>query len=289
MSDDIGILCDELCQRAKTASRALAVASGSAKNRWLLNAAAALELSTADLIAANARDLDRATEFGLTDAQVERLKLTSARIAAAANGLREVAALPDPVGQILGGGFRPNGLEIRKVGVPIGVLFFLYESRPNVTVDAAGLAIKSGNAIILRGGKEAQHSNTALHRILKESLMRCGLPADGVQLVNVVDRVVVGELLKRNDCIDLVIPRGGASLIRRVTEEATMPVLKHYQGNCHVYIDESADLDMAEQIVINAKCQRPGVCNAMESLLVHRCVAEVFLPRVGASLRARGV
>ena len=169
------------------------------------------------------------------------LKAHAAVNQAAADGLRQIATLPDPIGRILDGSTRPNGLEIRKVGVPIGVLFFLYESRPIVTVDAAGLAVKSGNAIILRGGKEAQHSNAALHRVLKESLVNCGLPADGVQLVSVADRAVVGELLKRNDLIDLVIPRGGESLIRRVAAEATMPVLKHYLGNCHA-VDESADL-----------------------------------------------
>lgn len=289
MSDDFRSLCADLGQRAKLASRELAIASGVAKNRWLLDTAAALEAATPAILAANERDLVRAPEFGLSDAQVDRLTLTVARVVAAAAALREVAALPDPVGRVLEGSTRPNGLEIRKVGVPIGVLLFLYESRPIVTVDAAALAVKSGNAIILRGGKEAQHSNAALHRVLQDALINCGLPADGVQLVTVADRAVVGELLKRNDFIDLVIPRGGESLIRRVTVEATMPVLKHYLGNCHVYVDESADLEMAERIVINSKCQRPGVCNAMESLLVHGSVAGSFLPRIGAALRSRGV
>jgi glutamate-5-semialdehyde dehydrogenase len=288
-SDEIRSLCGDLARRAKTASRTLAVASGAAKNRWLLDAAAALEAAPGSVISANERDLARASEFGLTDAQIDRLRLTPARIAAAAAGLREIAALPDPVGRVIEGSTRPNGLEVRKVGVPIGVLFFLYESRPNVTVDAAGLAVKSGNAIILRGGKEAQHSNAALHRVLQDALARCGLPADGVQLVNVADRTVVGELLKRNDLIDLVIPRGGESLIRRVTAEATMPVLKHYRGNCHVYVDELADLEIAERVIVNSKCQRPGVCNAMESLLVHRTVAPTLLPALGAALRAQGV
>jgi glutamate-5-semialdehyde dehydrogenase len=184
---------------------------------------------------------------------------------------------------------RPNGLEVHKVAVPLGVIFFIYESRPNVTVDAAALCIKSGNAIILRGGKEALHSNGALNRILQDCLAGCDLPPDAVQLVNTPDRAAVGHLLRLNQFIDLAIPRGGESLIRRVAAEATMPVLKHYQGNCHVYVDAAADLEMAERIIINAKCQRPGVCNAAEGLLVHAAVAGAFLPRVAAALRQRGV
>jgi glutamate-5-semialdehyde dehydrogenase len=176
-----------------------------------------------------------------------------------------------------------------KVGVPLGVIFFLYESRPNVTADAAALCVKSGNAVILRGGKEAAHSNAAFHRLLAGELTAHDLPADAVQLVPIPDRAAVGHLLKMDDAIDLVIPRGGESLIRRVVAEATMPVLKHYRGNCHVYIDRAADLAMAERIVVNAKCQRPGVCNAAESLLVHNEIAATFLPRVAAALRGRGV
>ena len=198
--------------------------------------------------------------------------------------MREVAALPDPVGRVLDSSVRPNGLEVHKVGVPLGVIFFIYESRPNVTVDAAGLCVKSGNAIILRGGKEALHSNTALHAVLQDCLRAADLPQDAVQLVTTPDRAAVGHLLQLNRYIDLAIPRGGESLIRRVAAEATMPVLKHYQGNCHVYVDRAADLDMAERILVNAKCQRPGVCNAAESLLVHRDVAATFLPRAAAAL-----
>jgi glutamate-5-semialdehyde dehydrogenase len=178
---------------------------------------------------------------------------------------------------------------VSKVAVPLGVIFFIYESRPNVTVDAAGLCVKSGNAIILRGGKEALHSNTALHRVLQDCLTACELPPDAVQLVGTADRSAVGHLLRLNQFIDLVIPRGGESLIRRVAAEARMPVLKHYQGNCHVYVDRAANLDMAERLLLNAKCQRPGVCNAAESLLVHRDVAAAFLPRAAAALRQRGV
>jgi glutamate-5-semialdehyde dehydrogenase len=176
-----------------------------------------------------------------------------------------------------------------KVGVPLGVIFFIYESRPNVTVDAAGLCVKSGNAIILRGGKEALHSNTAIHRIAQDALVECDLPRDAIQLVSTADRAAVGHLLKLKEYIDLAIPRGGESLIRRVAEEAAMPVLKHYQGNCHVYVDRAADLDMAERIILNAKCQRPGVCNAAESLLVHQDVAKAFLPRAAKALQERGV
>jgi glutamate-5-semialdehyde dehydrogenase len=204
-------------------------------------------------------------------------------------GLREVAALPDPVGQVRGGSVRPNGLEVLKIGVPLGVILFIYESRPNVTVDAAALCVKSGNAILLRGGREAQHSNAVLHRILQDSLTACDLPPAAAQVVATPDRAAVGHLLRMAEYIDLVIPRGGESLIQRVAEEARMPVLKHYQGNCHVYVEKSADPDMAERIVLNAKCQRPGVCNAAESLLIDSAVAETLLPRLATSLHNQGV
>ena len=200
-----------------------------------------------------------------------------------------MAALPDPVGRVIDSSARPNGLEVLKVRVPLGVIFFIYESRPNVTVDAAGLAVKSGNAIILRGGSEARHSNAILHEILRDGLQEAGLPEDAVQLVATPDRSAVGHLLRMNSAIDLVIPRGGEGLIRRVAEEARMPVLKHYKGNCHVYVDRAADLAMAERILVNAKCQRPGVCNAAESLIVHREVAPAFFARVGPALAKRGV
>jgi len=286
---DLQAYCDDLACRARSASRALATVLGERKNAWLGRAATALEARAPEILEANGRDVAAAETFELTPAQVDRLRLTPARISAAATGMREVAALPDPVGRVLDSSVRPNGLLVQKVGVPLGVIFFIYESRPNVTVDAAALCVKSGNAVILRGGKEALHSNTALYRILQENLAAAGLPAGAVQLVTTPDRAAVGHLLKQNRCIDLVIPRGGESLIRRVVQEATMPVLKHYQGNCHVYVDAAADLDMAERIVINAKCQRPGVCNAAESLLVHRAVAAAFLPRIGAALGAGGV
>jgi glutamate-5-semialdehyde dehydrogenase len=222
-------------------------------------------------------------------ANIDRLRLTPDRIRAAASGLREIAALTDPVGRVLDSRVRPNGLRIEKISVPLGVILFIYESRPNVTIDAAGLCVKSGNAIILRGGKEALASNASLQAILHDSLNACGLPSDAVQLVNTPEREVVGHLLKLDQYIDLAIPRGGESLIRRVADEATMPVLKHYMGNCHVYVDRAADLAMAERIIVNAKCQRPGVCNAAESLLVHADVAPNFLPKAAAALLEKGV
>jgi glutamate-5-semialdehyde dehydrogenase len=279
--------CNQLADGAATAAAALATVPGHRKNAWLETAALALENRTAEILEANAKDLSAAT--GLSSASLDRLRLTPDRIRQAARGLREIALLPDPVGRVLDSSIRPNGLQVLKVGVPLGVLFFIYESRPNVTVDAAGLAVKSGNAIILRGGKEALHSNRALHEILGDCLSQTGLPADAVQLVTTPDRAALSHLLRLSEKIDLVIPRGGESLIRRVEEEARMPVLKHYKGNCHVYVDRSADLAMAERILVNAKCQRPGVCNAAESLLVHQDVAETFLPRAGDSLRRRGV
>ncbi|VTT97133.1 gamma-glutamyl phosphate reductase : Gamma-glutamyl phosphate reductase OS=Pirellula staleyi (strain ATCC 27377 / DSM 6068 / ICPB 4128) GN=proA PE=3 SV=1: Aldedh [Gemmataceae bacterium] len=287
--DTLGSQCRDTAARARAASEVLVGLSTAAKNAWLLSAAAALEAHSAEVLEANARDVAAAPGFGLNAAAVDRLKLTPARIKAAADGLRQVAALPDPVGEVREGGLRPNGLQVLKVGVPIGVVFFIYESRPNVTVDAAGLCVKSGNAVILRGGKEAIHSNTAIHRVLSAELAKCGLPTDAVQLVATTDREAVGHFLRMPEFVDLAIPRGGKGLIERVVAEARMPVMKHFDGNCHVYVDAAADLDMAERIVVNAKCARPGVCNAAESLLVHAAVAGTFLPKIGTALAARGV
>ncbi len=286
---DLPAACLDLARRARAASRVLATARGVLKDRWLRRSAEALTGRAAEVLAANERDLAGARDAGLTAAQVDRLRLTPERLRDMAAGLLAVAALPDPVGQVRSSTIRPNGLEVHKVGVPLGVLFFIYESRPNVTVDAAALAVKSGNAILLRGGREAIHSNTALHRLLQDCLREGDLPPDAVQLVTTPDRAAVGHLLRLSEYIDLAIPRGGEGLIRRVAEEARMPVLKHYQGNCHVYVERSADLDRAERIVLNAKCQRPGVCNAMESLLVDSALADTFLPRVAARLKQRGV
>jgi len=232
----------------------------------------------------NAKDAAQAPAYGLTPAATDRLILDAKRIEGICRGLEELAGLADPVGEIVSGSRRPNGLEIKKVRVPIGVLLFLYESRPNVTVDAAAIAIKSGNAIILRGGKEAFHSSRALIDIMVRESLRLGIPEHAVQLVPTVDRAAVGELLKLSKWIDLVIPRGGESLVRRVVEEATMPVLKHFDGNCHVYIDQFADLDKGVRIVVNSNTQRRGVCNAAESLIVHRDVATIFLPKLADAL-----
>jgi glutamate-5-semialdehyde dehydrogenase len=242
-----------------------------------------------EILAANARDLELARNQGLAESIIDRLQLTAKRLQVAAAGLRQVAALPDPIGRVLDSNMRPNGLQVLKVGVPLGVIFFIYESRPNVTLDAAGLCVKSGNAVILRGGKEAVHSNAALCGILRDCLTRVGLPPDAVQLVETSDRAAVGYLLQCDKFIDLVIPRGGEDLIRRVAEEARMPVLKHYKGNCHIYVDRSADAAMSERIVVNAKCQRPSVCNAAESLVVHQDAAPTILPRLARALIRRGV
>jgi len=289
MTDSLSELCITLSKRAKAASQVLATVRTDAKNAWLLASAKALEARSDELLAANSLDVAAAPGFGLTAAATDRLALNPARIAAMAEGLRQVAALPDPVGEVREGGLRPNGLQVLKVGAPLGVIFFLYESRPNVTVDAAGLCVKSGNAVILRGGKEATHSNAALLNLLRAELPKFGLPADAVLGVPVADREAVGHLLKLNELIDLAIPRGGESLIRRVTAEATMPVLKHYLGNCHVYVDATADAEMAVNILVNAKHQRPSACNAAESLLVHEDIAAVFLPQAAKALGEKGV
>jgi glutamate-5-semialdehyde dehydrogenase len=280
---------EDLARRARCAARLLAPSIGATKNRWLLHAADALEKRTSEIVDANASDMEAAARISLSAANLDRLRLTPQRVRDAACGLRDIATLPDPVGRVLDSNVRPNGLRVHKVSVPLGVIFFIYESRPNVTIDAAGLCVKSGNAIILRGGKEAAKSNAILHAIVQDSLQALGLPSDAVQLVATPEREVVGHLLKLNQHIDLAIPRGGESLLRRVAVEATMPVLKHYMGNCHVYVDRNADLAMAERIIVNAKCQRPGVCNAAESLLVHADIAPAFLPAAAAALFAHGV
>jgi glutamate-5-semialdehyde dehydrogenase len=278
-----------MAARARQATRQLAVVTGAQKNEWLTRAAELIRERTASLLVANERDCSAAQKAGLSAALIDRLRLTESRLEGIALGLEQVAGLPEPVGEIFESTMRPNGLLVTRVRVPLGVVFFIYESRPNVTVDAASLCVKSGNAVILRGGKEALASNRALADLLTEALGAAGLPRDAVQLVETTDREAIGHFLKLRDLIDVAIPRGGRSLIERVTAEATMPVLKHFDGVCHVYVDASADLKMAEDILINSKCQRPGVCNAAESLLVHRDVASRFLPQVGKSLRAKGV
>jgi glutamate-5-semialdehyde dehydrogenase len=279
----------ETAQQARDASRALVSATGQQKNAWLARAAELLRRRSQELIAANQQDLLKAPEYGLARAAIERLRLTEARLNSMAEALTEVALLPDPVGEVIDGQVRPNGLRVSRVRVPLGVIFFVYESRPNVTVDAAALCVKSGNAVILRGGKEALHSNLALHQVLSDALRETGLPPHAIQLVNTTERELVGHFLKLRNLIDLAIPRGGKELIERVVAEATMPVMKHFDGVCHVYVDHSADLPMAESVLVNSKCQRPGVCNAAESLLVHIGVAKAFLPHAAEALGLRGV
>ncbi len=276
--------CRAMAEDARRASRQLAVARGDARNAWLIKSAAALRERREEILAANADDLSAAAGAFLSAAVVDRLILSAKKVDEMAQSLIDVAALPDPIGEVVTSSRRPNGLEVRQVRVPLGVIFMIYESRPNVTVEAAALCVKSGNAVILRGGKEAIGTNRALHRVLADELSGCGLPEAAVQLVSTIDRSAVGELLACSDLIDLTIPRGGESLIRRVVAEATMPVLKHYQGNCHVYVDARCDLDMAVRIIVNAKVQRPGVCNAAETLLVHQEIAPSFLPRAAEAL-----
>ena len=286
---DHAALAAEFAANAERASRELALASTEAKNAWLRGAAAAVRDDAGSLAEANERDLAAAGDYGLTDAQIDRLRLTPDRLESVAAGLEDVAKLPDTVGEIIDGSRRPNGLELTRVRVPLGVVFFIYESRPNVTADAAALCVKSGNAVILRGGKEALHSNTALHALLAGSLEEHGLPRHAVQLVPTTDRAAVGEFLKRSGEIDVAIPRGGKGLIERVTREAAMPVIKHFDGICHLYADAAADLPTAAALTVNGKCQRPGVCNALETLLVHEGIADIFLPMVGTELLGRGV
>jgi glutamate-5-semialdehyde dehydrogenase len=288
-TNDLEQQITELGRKARAASRELALCGTDAKNAALQAMADALEAATAEIQAANALDLEAAPGFGLNDAAIDRLRLTPERIAAMARGVREVAALPDPAGGIIREWTRPNGMTITKIRVPIGVVGIIYESRPNVTADAAVLCLKSGNACILRGGKESIHSNLAIARALSAGAVNAGLSADVIQLVPFTDREGVRLLAQMDRYLDVIVPRGGHALIEAVVEHARMPVIKHYHGVCHVYVDAAADLAMAERIAVNAKCQRPGVCNAMETLLVHRDVAEKFLPSAAAALRAAGV
>jgi len=288
-NDDLKQYCVDVARRAKAAAAELTEATGEVKGEWLKRSALLMGERSVALAEANRLDLAAAASFGLSDAQIDRLRLTPERIDTLARALVEVAALPEPIGEVISSSIRPNGLEVQKVRVPLGVIFFIYESRPNVTADAAALCVKSGNAVILRGGKEAAHSNAAIVEILDEAAADVGLPGDAVQLVATADREAVGHFLNLPEYINVVIPRGGESLIRRVSEEAKMPVIKHYAGNCHVYLDKSADADLAERLVINAKCQRMGVCNAAESLVVHAAAADALLPRVGKALLAKGV
>jgi glutamate-5-semialdehyde dehydrogenase len=287
-------LSDEMTQvarQAKTASRQLAQLTTLQKNTCLLAMAGALDQNHPAILEANAADMDAAAKAGLSAAMLDRLKLDDKRLASMANGLRQVAALPDPVGRILDDRTRPNGLRLQKVATPIGVVVIIYESRPNVTADAASLCFKSGNATILRGGKEALLSNQAIGGVLNQAAAQAlpAFPAHAIQVLRTTDRDAVKELLALTQYVDLCMPRGGERLIRAVADCSKVPVIKHYKGVCHVYVDAGADLKMAEEIAFNAKCQRPAVCNAMETLLVDASVAAAFLPVIGARLDAKKV
>ncbi|MBI3000874.1 MAG: glutamate-5-semialdehyde dehydrogenase [Deltaproteobacteria bacterium] len=279
----------ELGKRAKEASRRLAKLSSEEKNLALLRMAERLEGEREAILGENRKDLDLARAAGLSSALLDRIALNPARIQAMGKGLREIAALPDPVGEIVKMWRRPNGLQVGKMRIPLGVIAIIYEARPNVTADAAALCVKSGNAVILRGGSEAHFSNRAIGAILQRACAETRVPEQAVQVVESKDRAMVYELLQLEDTIDLVIPRGGEELIRAVAAHSRVPVIKHYKGVCHVYVDSEASLEMAERICMNAKVQRPSVCNAMETLLVHEAIAANFLPGMIAQLQAAGV
>jgi glutamate-5-semialdehyde dehydrogenase len=276
-------------RRAKAAATVLATATRASKDAALLAMADALVSRTPEILAANEADVAAGREAGMSTALLDRLSLTGKRVEGMAGGLRQVAGLPDPVGEVLRGSILPNGLELRQLRVPLGVVGIVYEARPNVTADGAGLCLKAGNAVLLRGSSSAARSNAAIVEVLRAALLTAGLPADAVQLVDASSRESVKELMRARGLVDVLIPRGGASLIRSVVEESTVPVIETGVGNCHVYVDSAADLDMACAILLNAKTSRPSVCNAAESLLVHRAVAERFLARALPALRDAGV
>lgn len=279
----------EMGECARNASRKIANASPELKNSWLTAMADALEKDAENLIAANEVDMKNGAAKGLSSAMLDRLKLDPKRVKAMADGLRHVVTLPDPAGEILSTTTRPNGIRIDKVSVPLGVIGFIYESRPNVTVDAAGLCLKAGNAVILRGGSEAIHSNQALADCIIAAGKSKGMPDGVIQLVPFTDHAAVSLLLKMDQYINLVIPRGGERLIRAVVEQSTIPVIKHYKGVCHLYVDADADLEMALNIIRNGKCQRPGVCNALEKVLIHEKIAPDFVLLLGGMFKKEGV
>ena len=278
----------ELAQRAKEASRSLAELSAQKKRRILVEVASGIKQAAREILRANEKDLRLAQRTGLKEAMADRLLLNQKRIDGMARSVLEVAKLKEPVGRVLATWRRPNGLRISKVTVPLGVILIIYESRPNVTSECASLCLKSGNAVLLRGGREAFHSNRAIVRVYEQVLRRHRVPTAAISLVRVLDRRGIDELLRLEDLINLVIPRGGETLIRRVARHARMPVVKHYKGICHVYVDKYADLEMALNIAFNAKCQRTAVCNTMETLLVHRVMAPRFLRLIGEQLRNAG-
>ncbi len=286
---DVTQLVVTKARAAREAAHALALCSTRTKNDALAQMARGLEEKTAAILEANRADIERTRAAGVSRAFLDRLTLTDARIETMAAGLREIAALPDPVGETVEAWRRPNGLEIARVRVPLGVIGFIYESRPNVTADAAGLCVKSGNAVILRGGKEAIESNALIAAVLAKALEKTGAPPDAIQFVDVTDREAVAAMLVQDKLIDLIIPRGGEAFVRWVAERSRVPILKHDKGLVHVFVDAAADLEMASAIVLNAKAQRPSVCNALETLLVDRAVADRFLPAVAVRLREAGV
>src|SRR5436190_3982668 len=286
---DVRQLVESKARAARAAAHALAVCGTRVKDEALAQMAHALEEKSAALLEANRADLERARTKGLTRAFIDRLTLTEARIEEMANGLRQIAALPDPVGTVVESWRRPNGIEISRVRVPLGVIGFIYEARPNVTADAAGLCVKSGNAVLLRGGKEAIESNALIAAVLAKALEKTGAPPEAIQFVDVTDREAVGIMLEQDTLLDLIIPRGGEEFVAWVAKHSRVPVLKHDKGLVHIFVDAAADLDMAASIVVNAKAQRPSVCNALETLLVHQAAAPRLLPIVAARLADAGV
>ena len=286
---DVAAYMTELGQQARAASREVARSSTAVRNQALLATAAALDAARSELATANSKDLERGRENGLDSAMLDRLELTSQRIDAMIEGLRQVAALPDPVGVITDMTYRPSGIQVGKMRVPLGVIGIIYESRPNVTVEAASLCLKSGNATILRGGSEAIHSNQAIARCLKQGLSEAGLPETAVQVVSTTDRAAVGELITMPQFVDVIVPRGGKGLIERISRDARVPVIKHLDGVCQVYIDSHADPEKALQVAVNAKTQRYGTCNTMETLLVDDEVAEDLLPLLAEQFRSKTV
>lgn len=280
---------EQMGQKARQAARELNAVSGTQKNAALEAMASSLEEQTGAVLEANDRDITRARAAGMIDSMIDRLRLTKERVAGMAAGIRSIRALADPVGEVMEGRRLENGLEVRKVRVPMGVIGIIYEARPNVTSDAAALCLKAGSAVILRGGKEAIESNRAVAQALRAGLEAAGLQPDTVQLVEDTSRETAAAMMKMNGYIDLLIPRGGAGLIRSVVENATVPVIQTGVGNCHIYVDESADADMAQAIVVNAKASRPSVCNAAETLLIHSGAAPALLPPLAAALREKGV
>lgn len=279
----------EMGERAVIAGKQLALLNAVEKNQCLEIMATMLEKEKTSILAANQKDVDSGIKKGLSSVMIDRLRLTEKRILDMANGLRQLIGLEDPVGQVLSTCIRPNGLEIKKISVPIGTIAIVYESRPNVTIDAAGLCLKSGNAVILRGGSESIQSNMALAQCISKACASVGIDSNAVQLIPWKDREAVSILLKMNQYVDLVIPRGGEELIRKVVEESTIPVIKHYKGVCHIFVDKDVNFDVAIKIIENAKCQRPGVCNAVEHVLIHNDIADDFAPLLAKKLVENGV